>query len=120
MWQIDFFKLILDIFISVDEHLVVRSDQQKRTRQIGQIRLAVQLQGGMLKSLHNLEKMFEKVFLLDESIWPILLAWIRQQQQLYYLYKNTKVEIVCPANSWKASRGQARQIQLYINNTIIY
>lgn len=68
MWQIDFFKLMLAIFISVDEHLVVRSDQQKRTRQIGQIRLAVQLQGGMLKSLHNLEKMFEKVFLLDESI----------------------------------------------------
>ena len=92
MWQIDFFKLILAIFISVDEHLVVRSDQQKRTRQIGQIRLAVQLQGGMLKSLHNLEKMFEKVFLLDESIWPILLAWIRQQQQLYYLHKNTKLK----------------------------
>lgn len=64
MWQIDFFKLILAIFISVDEHLVVRSDQQKRTRQIGQIRLAVQLQGGMLKSLHNLE---------TEDVWKSLL-----------------------------------------------
>ena len=62
MWQIDFFKLILAIFINVDEHIVVRSDQRKRTRQIGQIRLAVQLQGGMLNSLHNLEKMFEEVF----------------------------------------------------------
>ena len=64
MWQIDFFKLILAIFISVDEHLVVRSDQQKRTRQIGQIRLAVQLQGSTLKSLHNLE---------TEDVWKSLL-----------------------------------------------
>ena len=62
MWQIDFFKLILAIFINVDEHIVARSDQQKHTRQIGQIRRAVQLQGGMLNSLHNLEKMFEEVF----------------------------------------------------------
>lgn len=68
MWQIDFFKLILAIFISVDEHIVVRSDQQKRTRQIGQIRLASYKEARLRAYTTWRLKMFEKVFLLDESI----------------------------------------------------
>ena len=34
----------------------------------------------------------------------------QQQQQLYSLYKNTKGGWFAPPNTWKASRGGARQV----------